>query len=283
MLKADLMFKELSKRILEEGCMDVDPRPHYEDGTKAHTLSINHVMQSYDLSKGEIPLITLRPIAVKSSIGELLWIYQDASNNLDLLKDKYGITWWDEWDIGDRTIGACYGETVRRHDLMRNLLNDIKENPDGRRHIINMWQEEDFKDKHGLKPCAYQTVFNVRHGKDNIDYLDMCLFQRSSDYATAGIINQLQYVIFQMLVARHTGFKPGKFTWFVANIQIYDRHIDKINEMLERESIDCNPYIEINPEKKDFYSFTVDDIKIKGYPREEIKKKNPQLKFDIGI
>lgn len=225
----------------------------------------------------------MRPIAIKSSIGELLWIYQDQSNSLDVLRDKYNVTWWDEWDIGDRTIGACYGETVRRHNLMNNLLNDIQNNPDGRRHIINMWQEDDFKDKHGLKPCAYQTVWNVRHGKDGKDYLDMCLFQRSSDYATAGIINQMQYVIFQMLVARHCGYEAGRFTWFVANIQIYDRHIEPIKEMLNRESVECSPRIEINPDKKNFYDITIDDVKITGYPREIIKKQNPQLKFDIGI
>lgn len=283
MNKADEMFKEIAKRILDEGTLDENPRPHYSDGTPAHTLSINHIMQTYDISKGELPLITLRPIAVKSSIGELLWIYQDESNSLDLLRDKYGVTWWDEWDIGDRTIGACYGETVRRHNLMKNLLDDLKNDPDGRRHIINMWQEEDFKDKHGLKPCAYQTVWNVRHGKDGVDYLDMCLFQRSSDYATAGIINQMQYVIFLMLVARHCGYKPGRFTWFVANVQIYDRHINQIEEMLKRESIDCKPEVYINPDKTSFYDMTVDDIKIIGYPREEIKAKNPQLKFEIGV
>jgi thymidylate synthase len=281
--RADEMFKDIARRILEEGCMDINPRPRYADGTPAHTLSINHVMQSYDLSKGELPLITLRPIAIKSSIGELLWIYQDQSNSLDVLRDKYNVTWWDEWDIGDRTIGACYGETVRRHNLMNNLLNDIQNNPDGRRHIINMWQEDDFKDKHGLKPCAYQTVWNVRHGKDGKDYLDMCLFQRSSDYATAGIINQMQYVIFQMLVARHCGYEAGRFTWFVANIQIYDRHIEPIKEMLNRKSVECSPRIEINPDKKNFYDITIDDVKITGYPREIIKEQNPQLKFDIGI
>lgn len=283
MNRADEMFKEIATRILEEGCLDINPRPHYADGTPAHTLSVNHVVQTYDLSKGELPLITLRPIAIKSSIGELLWIYQDESNSLDLLRDKYNVTWWDEWDIGDRTIGACYGETVRRHQLMKKLLKDLKENPDGRRHIINMWQEEDFKDKHGLKPCAYQTVWNVRHGKDGVDYLDMCLFQRSSDYATAGIINQMQYIIFLMMVARHCGYEPGKFTWFVANIQIYDRHIEPIKEMLNRTSVECTPKIILNPDKQSFYDFTVDDIQVVDYPREEIKRKNPQLKFEIGI
>lgn len=121
MTKGDMYTKEIFKRILEEGTWDVNPRPRYKDGTKAHTLSVNHGMCTYDITKGENPLITLRPIAIKSSIGELLWIYQDESNDLDLLKEKYGVTWWDEWDIGNRTIGTCYGHTIHQYDLMRKF------------------------------------------------------------------------------------------------------------------------------------------------------------------
>ena len=281
--KGDQYTKEIIERILNEGCLDKNPRPKYSDGTPAHTSSVNHGMCTYDLTKGESPLITLRPIAVKSAIGELLWIYQDESNNLDVLRDKYGVTWWDEWDIGNRTIGACYGETVRRHTLVKDLLEGLKNDPDGRRHIINMWQVDDFNEAHGLKPCAYQTVWNVRHGKDGVDYLDMSLFQRSSDFLTAGCINQVQYLVFLYLVARHTGYTPGRFTWFYNNIQIYDRHIEQAHEMLKREPIDCNPTIWLNPDKTNFYDFTQDDIKVEGYPRVLIKEKNPQMKFDLGI
>lgn len=282
MTKGDIYFKEIVNRILEEGSLDVNPRPHYSDGTPAHTLSIDHVSCSYDLAHGESPFITLRPIAIKSAIGELLWIYRDMSNDLDLLRDKYNITWWDEWDIGDRTIGQCYGATVRKWNLTENLINDIKNDPDGRRHIINMWQEDDFKSPHGLKPCAYQTVFNVRHGRDGVDYLDMCLFQRSSDYLTAGCINQLQYTAFLIAIANHLEYVPGRFTWFVANVQVYDRHIDQAKEMLSRESVDCAPVITL-PEGKSFWELEVDDFKVEGYPRDEIREKNPQLKFDLGI
>ena len=283
MTKGDKYTKQIVRRILREGCLDKNPRPHYEDGTPAHTLSVNHGMCTYDLTKGEIPLITLRPIAIKSAIGELLWIYQDESNDLNVLRDKYGVTWWDEWDIGNRTIGSVYGETVRRHELVKNLIKGLEENPDGRRHIISLWQEADFKEKHGLKPCAFMTEWNVRHGKDGKDYLDMCLTQRSSDFLTAGCINQMQYLVFLHLIARHLGMTPGRFTWFYNNIQIYDRHIDQAKEILKREPVDCSPKIVLNPKKKNFYDFTPEDIKIEGYPREEIKAKNPQLKFPLGI
>lgn len=282
MTKGDIYFKEIVERILNEGSLDVNPRPHYADGTPAHTLSVNHVTCTYDLAKGESPFITLRPIAIKSAIGELLWIYQDASNDLNLLRDKYNITWWDEWDIGDRTIGQCYGATVKKWNLTENLIKDIQNDPDGRRHIINMWQEEDFTKKHGLKPCAYQTVWNVRHDKDGTDYLDMCLFQRSSDYLTAGCINQLQYCAFLVAIAAHLNMKPGRFTWFVANVQVYDRHIEQAKIMLERQSVDCNPMITVTPGKS-FYDLTVDDFKVEGIKRDEIKAQNPQLKFDLGI
>ena len=283
MTKGDQYTKEILERILDEGCLDQNPRPHYLDGTPAHTLSVNHGMCTYDLTKNESPLITLRPIAIKKSIGEILWIYQDESNDLDVLKDKYGVTWWDDWDIGNRTIGSVYGETVRRHELLKNLIEGIKKDPDGRRHIMCLWQENDFLEKHGLKPCAFLTQWNVRHGKDGINYLDMCLTQRSSDFATAGCINQVQYLVLQHMIARHLGLTPGRFTWFYNNIQIYDRHVPQAKEMLKREPVECNPTIELNPEKTNFYDFTPDDVIVKDYPKELIKKKNPQLKFDLGI
>ena len=272
-VKADKYMKQSIVNILDNGFKDVNPRPYYKDGTPAHTLSVNHVIHQYDISKNEFPITTLRPIYFKKAIGEILWIYQDESNDLDLLKDKYGVTWWDSWDIGNKTIGNCYGETVRKHNLMHKLLDGIRKDPYGRRHIINLWQEEDFKEKHGLKPCCYQTQFNVRG-----EYIDMVLYQRSSDWLTAGNLNQMQYVAFMMMVARHCGYKPGIFTHFIANQQIYDRHIDNAREMMVRRSIDCAPILILNPQKVDFYSFTIEDFVLEGYHANE-----PQLKFELGI
>lgn len=280
--KGDIYMKELINRVLDHGSKDINPRPKYKDGTPAHTISVNHVFHTYDISKGESPFITLRPIAIKSAIGELLWIYQDMSNDLDVLKNKYNVTWWDAWDIGNRTIGCCYGETVRRHKLLTNLLNDLITNPDGRRHIMELWQEDDFKNPHGLKPCCHETNFSVRHEQDE-DYLDMILMIRSSDSLTALCINEMQYEVLLHLVARHCGFKVGVFSSIITNAQIYDRHIENAKKMLNRESISCSPKIWLNPDKKNFFDFTVDDIKLIDVPKDMIVERNPQLKFELGI
>lgn len=282
--KGDMYTKRIIRKILKEGCLDKDPRPVYaSDGAPAHTYSINHGMCTYDLTKGETPLITLRPIAVKNSVGELLWIYQDESSNLDLLAEKYGVAWWDQWDLGNRDIGSVYGSTIKDTNQMYNLLEGLIKEPDSRRHIIDLWQIESFKKPHGLKPCAYNVVFNVRHGKNGVDYLDMSLKQRSSDFMVAGCINQVQYLVFLYLVARHCGYTPGRFTWFYDNIQIYDRHVKQAKEMLKREPIECNPEIWLNPDKTNFYDFTQDDVKITGYPLKLVREKNPQMTFDLGV
>ncbi|HCE33839.1 MAG TPA: thymidylate synthase [Clostridiales bacterium] len=280
MRKAELYHKQILSRILEEGFLDVNPRPHYLDGTPAHTLSVNHVMTSYDISKGEFPIITLRPIAWKSSVREILWIYKDQTSDLSVLENKYNIHWWNDWESKDRpgTIGQRYGATVKRYDLMNRLLEDIKNNPYGRRHIMSMWQENDFAETDGLMPCCYETIWNVRG-----EFLDMVLIQRSSDFATAGVINELQYVALLMMVARHTGYKPGVFSHFMANVQIYDRHVEQAKELIKREPVECSPRLVLNPDVKNFYDVTEADFTMEGYPLDEVKAKNPQLKFELGI
>ena len=295
--KGDMYAKVMMDKLLREGCYDINPRPVYEtDGKPANTLSLNNPgLFTYDISKGESPMMTLRPIAVKKSIAEVLWIYQDATTDLDVLRDKYGVTWWDEWDLKDsegkplRNIGSTYGSIISHYDQMRKLLQELKENPDSRRHIIDMWQLEDFKNPHGLKPCAYSTVWNVRHGRDGVDYLDMKLIQRSSDFLVAGCINQMQYLALLQMVAQASGYQVGTFSWDLENVQIYDRHIAQAIEQLRRDPVNCysdghsEPYLQLNPEVTDFYQFSVDDIAVKNYPRQLIKELNPQQKFDKGI
>ena len=342
--KGDIFTKKTIERVFKEGTWDKNPRPHYEDTyngiyiphertiitndnkaielannqkivladngivtvhTPAHTLSINHVEITYDLHKGEFPLITLRPQATLTSWAEILWFFQLESNDLvefdKLLGKNTWLTegeiynWWKKWALrnpdgsyllnkkGHPYIGACYGGTVHDHKLMKEFMREMEMDPDGRRHQIDLWQVDDFRKPHALKPCAFLTEWNVRHEKDGKDYLDLKLVQRSSDFLTAGCINQIQYVMFQYAIARHFGYKVGKFTWSVDNVQIYDRHIEQAKELLEREPVDCEPAVWVNEAVDDFYKMKPSDVKIVNYPREKILKKNPQMNLPLAV
>lgn len=261
MNKADFYFIYNLKKILSEGCLDKNPRPKYSDGTPAHTKFITQVYEEYDISKNEFPIPTLRNTAIKTGIKEILWIYQKQSNSLIDVREM-GINWWDEWNIGDDTIGNRYGYTIKKYDLINKLLDGLKNDPFGRRHIINMYQESDLNESKGLHPCAYETIWSIR--ELNGEYiLDMTLIQRSSDFITAGYINKIQYLALQMMVAGHCGYKVGKFCHYVHNLHIYDRHFDAANEIINRTELNIQPTISLK-ENKNFYDYTIDDFIIKG-------------------
>ena len=280
--RADACFKFICKYIIEHGSLDKNPRPKYaSDGVPAHTYSVNHVIQRFDLTKGDFPLLSIRSTAVKSGIGEILWIYKDESNDLKKLAE-YGVTWWDEWDIGDGTIGQCYGKTVKDHEITKNLLKALKDDPDSRRHIIDLYQYDDFKKKHGLKPCALFSEYNFRYDGDKT-ILDAFLLLRSSDYVTAGAINQAQYIALFQALAQVNGYIPGVLTCMLVNCQIYDRHIEPVKMMIERESIPANPHFNINTEGKGFYDLKISDFIVEDYPRKKIEEINPKIKLDIGV
>ena len=286
MTKADRYLVEDIKNILENGYKDINPRPKYEDGTPAHTISVNHVVRKYDLSKGEFPICTLRHQAWKTGIREIITIYQHPTNVISEM-EEWGVTWWNPWDIGDGTIGQRYGATVKRYDMVNNLIEDIKKDPYGRRKIMSLWQENDLRETEGLAPCAFLTIWNVRE-----EYLDMCMVQRSGDMLTAsgaGGINEIQYAALLMMIAKVTGYKPGVFTHLVANEQIYDRHIDNANEMLRRaeeslkeeESGEPKPVPWLSLIKEDGCEFT--DIVIEDFRLENYEPMKPQLTFELGI
>ena len=278
----DIYYKELLERILTEGSWDKNPRPHWADGTPAHALSVNHHLISFDLQK-EFPVCTLRYAPWKSAIGEILWIYQDQSNDLDVLRDKYDVKWWDDWEVGNtRTIGTVYGETVRRHDMMNHLLDGLKNNPDNRYNVMSLWQVDDFKEPHGLKPCCFQTIWNVRY-EDDQPVLDMVLTQRSCDSMLGIYSNWVQYAALQLIVAHCLGYKPGKFSWFGVNIQIYDRHISAAQEIVKRKSIKTIPKFIIKTDERDFYKIKMEDLNIIGYDKDLINQINPQIKMEIAI
>lgn len=276
MIKADKYYVNNLMNIMNEGSFDENPRPKWSDNTPAHSKFITQVFEEYDISKGEFPITTLRNTAIKIGIKEVLWIYQRQSNSLAVAREM-GINWWDEWNVGDETIGQRYGATIKRYDLMNNLLHNLKNDPFGRRHIINMYQYIDLEETNGLFPCAFETMWSVRR-VDGDFYLDLTLNQRSSDYIMANYINKIQYVALQMMVSSHIGYKPGKFCHLVQNLHIYDRHFEAVNEILDRKSTNRQPSISLKSDKN-FYDFTIDDFEIHNV--DGIKKLSVDLEIAI--
>ena len=279
MTKADTIFKENIRKIMEEGVYSENARPRYKDGTIANSKYITGAFAEYDLSKGEFPITTLRPIAIKSAIKEMLWIYQDQSNNLDVLENKYNVHYWNDWEVGNtRTIGQRYGAIVKKHDIINKILTQLEENPWNRRNIISLWDYQTFDETDGLLPCAFQVMFDVRRVDGEI-YLDATLTQRSNDMLVAHHINAMQYVALQMMIAKHFSWKVGKFFYYINNLHIYDNQFEQAEELLRREPSNCQPRLVLNvPDGTNFFDIEAEDFVLEDY--DPVK---PQLKFDLAI
>ena len=279
MTKADIVFKEYIRKIMEEGVWSEQARPKYKDGRTANSKYITGAFMEFDLAKGEFPITTLRPIAIKSAIKEMLWIYQAQSNSLDVLEEKYNVHYWNDWEVGDsRTIGQRYGAVVKKHDITNKILKQLEANPWNRRNIITLWDYDAFEESEGLLPCAFQTMFDVRRVEGEI-YLDATLTQRSNDMLVAHHINAMQYVALQMMIAKHFGWKVGKFFYFINNLHIYDNQFEQAEELLRREATNCQPRLVLNvPDGTNFFDIKPEDFELVDY--DPVK---PQLKFDLAI
>lgn len=279
MTKADQIFKRNIENILESGVMSGDARPVYSNGEKANSKYVTQVCDTYDLSKGEFPITTLRQIPIKSAIKEIFWIYQDQSNELSILENKYNVKYWRPWEVGNTdTIGKRYGAVVKEHNIIDKILKDLRKNPWNRRNVISLWDYKAFEETNGLLPCAYNVMFDVRKVNDTM-YLDCTLTQRSNDMLVAHHINSMQYVALQMMIACHFGWEVGKFCYFVNNLHIYDNQFEQANELLSRTSKNCNPRLVLNCKPKtNFY-----DIKPENFELIDYEYCTPQLKFDLAI
>lgn len=297
MNKADQYLKETLNKIKTKGLWDVEPRPKWSDGTPAHSKFITQQSFVYNIFRGEFPINTLRTTALKGAFHDIESIYIKQTNIIEEMNPLIH-SWWQDFVVSQKTvygitptgntpfttssIGQTYGHTVKRYDLMNKLLNSLENNPFGRRHIIDLWQEEQMKeDPKALVPCAYSTLWSVSEdevlmdynysGKSNgspiyqkIRFLDVTLIQRSQDFIMTVSINPAQYVMFAMMVVGHltktTGIQHfvGKFKHDVQNCHIYDRHVFAIDELLERKSLG-QPRIVLK-ESKNFYDYTIDDF-----------------------
>ena len=270
MSKADVIFVDMCRDIIDNGYSSVGQkvRPVWEDGTPAHTIKQFGVVNRYDLSE-EFPALTLRPTAIKSATDELLWIWQKKSNNIKDLNSHI----WDEWADENGSIGKAYGYQLGikydfaqgKMDQVDNVIWQLKNQPYSRRILTNIFNFSDLKDM-GLEPCAYSMTFNVTG-----DRLNGILNQRSQDVLAANNWNVVQYSILLMMIAQVTGYKAGELVHMIADAHIYDRPVPIIEEMLTRPQYPA-PKVHLNPDVKDFYDFTVDDVIVEDY------QKNPQIK-----
>lgn len=279
MTKADIIFKENIRKIMEEGVFSENARPRYKDGNIANSKYVTGAFAEYDLSKGEFPITTLRPIPIKSAIKEILWIYQDQTNDLSVLQEKYGVQYWNDWEVeGTGTIGERYGAIVKKHAIISKILKQLEENPWNRRNVISLWDYEAFDQSAGLLPCAFQTMFDVRRVDGEI-YLDATLTQRSNDMLVAHHINAMQYVALQMMIAKHFGWKVGKFFYFINNLHIYDNQFEQAEELLRRTPSEVEPRLVLNvPDGTNFFDIRAEDFELVDY-----NPVKPQLKFDLAI
>ena len=270
MSRADKLFVEMCQDIIENGFSTEGQtvRAVWEDGAPAHTIKKFGVVNRYNLQE-EFPALTLRPTAIKSAVDEMLWIWQKKSNNINDLNSKI----WDSWADETGSIGKAYGYQMGvkykfaqgEMDQVDNVIWQLKNTPYSRRIMTNIYNFADLSEM-GLEPCAYSVTFNVTGNK-----LNAILNQRSQDILAANNWNVVQYSVLVHMLAQVTGLVPGELVHVIADAHIYDRHIPVIKEMIERPQYPA-PKFRLNPEIKDFYDFTVDDIIIEDY------EKNPQIK-----
>ncbi len=270
MSKADQIFVNMCQDILDNGFSTegMPVRPHWEDGTPAHTIKNFGVVNRYNLAE-EFPALTLRPTAIKLATDELLWIWQRKSNNIKDLNSHI----WDSWADENGSIGKAYGYQMGikykfkqgEMDQVDNVLWCLKNDKYSRRILTNIYNFADLAEM-GLEPCAYSMTFNVKGNT-----LNGILNQRSQDILAANNWNVVQYSILLMMFAQVSGLEVGELVHVISDAHIYDRHVDIIKELIQRPQYPA-PKVTLNPEIKNFYDFTQDDVIVENY------QKNPQIK-----
>lgn len=273
MSRADIIFIENCRRILEEGVWDTDQpvRPRWEDGTPAHTVKLFGIVNRYDLAE-EFPILTIRRTYLKSAVDELLWIWQKKSNRVSELRS--GV--WDKWTDENGTIGKAYGYQLGiKHkykegmfDQVDRVLYDLKHNKYSRRILTNIYNHADLSEMM-LYPCAYSMTFNVSGNR-----LCAILNQRSNDMLVANNWNVVQYAMLVHMMAQVSGLVPGELVHIIADAHIYDRHVPMVKELIKQNPLPA-PKMILDPDIHDFYDFTVDSFRLEGYEYSPFDRKIP--------
>lgn len=307
MNKSNRYLKEWLQEWKESSVKVYEPRTKWSDGTPAYYKSIHQKVAEYDLNKGEFPINTLRPTAIKGGFHEIDWFYRCESSLLNHL-DKSVHSWWEDFVLysspSHKDIGNTYGAIVADYDLTNKLLNGLIENPFSRRHQIDLWQyhnQED--DPRALPPCVFLNMWSVtgrpiQKGKEFVEkwnkgersvhtkirYLNLTLVQRSMDGLMTFSINPTQYSIMALMIVSHLNYhtpyywEVGKLLHVINDFHIYDRHEQYVDEVLEREDDNIQPQIKLGV-YKDFYDICWEDFEIIDY----VKPKPLSGKLEIAI
>ena len=255
-------YLDLLKKVKQEG-------KEKGDRTGTGTISVFGYQMRYDLSQN-FPLLTTKKVHFKSMAYELLWFLK-GDTNINYLKDN-GVSIWDEWADDNGDLGPVYGKQWRKweglngaHDQIKQVIEQIKSNPNSRRHIVSAWNVSDIQSM-ALAPCHILFQFYVVEGK-----LSCQLYQRSADTFLGVPFNIASYALFTMMVAKVTNLEPGDFIHTFGDVHLYNNHIEQAKEQLSRDFRSL-PIMKINPSVKNINNFKFEDFELENYdPHPHIK------------
>jgi len=261
-------YLDLLQHILDTGAAK-------SDRTGTGTLSCFGYQMRFDLQKG-FPLVTTKKLHVKSIIYELLWFLK-GDTNIAYLKE-HGVSIWDEWANENGDLGPVYGHQWRSwtgadgkiYDQIKDVLQQIKTNPDSRRMIVNAWNVADLP-KMALSPCHALFQFYVADGK-----LSCQLYQRSADVFLGVPFNIASYALLTMMMAQVCGLQAGEFIHTFGDVHLYNNHIEQAKLQLTRTPY-ALPTLKINPEVKDLFDFKYEDFTLENYQH------HPAIKAPVAV
>lgn len=263
MSEFDTQYIKLVENVINNG--------HYDQNrTGIATYKLPHQMMQFDLQK-EFPILTTKKVAFKTAVKELFWIFRDQSNDVTKLQEQ-NVHIWDEWVDENNTIGKGYGYQIAQFKQIDHLIDSLRNNPQDRRMIMSMWNIGELPEM-TLQPCCFMTLWDVCG-----DRLNCLLIQRSGDLGLGVPFNTSQYAVLVHLLAQVTGLKPGLFTHMINNAHVYENHIEVLKGQIAKlPHAFPAPKLMINPEIKDFYDFTIDDVWLENYQSLET------IKMDVAI
>lgn len=264
----EYQYLDLIKHVLDNGTLK-------EDRTGTGTYSVFGHQMRFDLSKG-FPMLTTKKLHLKSIIYELLW-FLNGDTNVKYLQDN-GVRIWNEWADENGDLGPVYGKQWRSWatgdgktvDQITTLIDQIKNNPDSRRLLVNAWNVGEISNM-ALPPCHCLFQFYVADGK-----LSCQLYQRSADIFLGVPFNIASYALLTLMIAKVCGLEPGEFIHTFGDAHIYTNHLDQVKEQLTREPY-AFPIMTIKDRGQDIFSFEFDDFELSDY------QAHPHIKGKVAV